>query len=80
MRKIIFCLFIISTFLCFSQDRLVMYHIDKITIPNDTIAYFKSNMSLVNRQLISSTIYLKGDVMSRKCWDYNGEEIVCEED
>lgn len=48
MKKIIFCLFIISTFLCFSQDRMGMYHIDKITQPNDTIAYFKSDMSLVN--------------------------------
>tara|TARA_B100000900_G_scaffold195492_1_gene165423 strand:- start:38 stop:211 length:174 start_codon:yes stop_codon:yes gene_type:complete len=48
MKKIIFCLFVTSTFLCFSQDRLGMHHVDKITIPNDTIAYFKADMSLVN--------------------------------
>ena len=46
-EKIIFCLFVISTFLCFSQDRLHVL-LNKITIPNDTIAYLKTDMSLVN--------------------------------
>ena len=27
-----------------------------------------------NGQLISSTIYHKGDIIYKKCWNYNGEE------
>ena len=60
--------------LCFNNGELESYAKYNGGMDDAIIKYYNNN-----GQLISSTIYLKGNIISKNCWNYNGEEIDCED-
>ena len=78
MKKILSILFIsVILFSCSDGDK--RYHIDEVAIPNDTLAYLKSDMSLLNNGVVYCEFgelgkFINGEGKGRhKRWYENGQ-------